>query len=106
MNRRESLALRQTELVALCAAQRSELVLTADDVARSLWFVDAAVVASRRIAARPALLAGLLVVAAVVLRPGRIVRLLTWGLPAILSVRRLPTLWLQRRHDGRDSFDR
>ena len=105
MSRSESLAVRRAELIALCGSQRRNLALTADDVGRSLWVVDAAVVASRRAAAHPALLVGFVVVAAVVLRPSRIVRLLTWGLPAVLSVRRVATLWLNRRHPGRDLLD-
>jgi uncharacterized membrane protein len=59
--------------------------------------VDAAVVASRRVAAHPALLVGLVVVATVALRPSRILRLLTWGLPAVLSIRRMATLWMPSR---------
>ena len=98
MSRSESLALRRAALIALCGSQRRDLALTADDVGRSLWVVDAAVVASRRAAAHPALLVGFVVVVAVVLRPSRIVRLLTWGLPAVLSVRRVADLWLHRRH--------
>ena len=105
MNRSESLALRRAELLAQCDSQRRDLALTADDVGRSLWVVDAAVVASRRAAAHPALLVGLVVVAAVVLRPSRIIRLLTLGLPAVLSVRRVATLWLHRRHHGRELHD-
>jgi len=105
MSRSESLALRRAALIALCGSQRRDLALTAEDVGRSLWVVDAAVAASRRAAARPALLAGFVVVAAVVLRPSRIVRLLTWGLPAVLSVRRAAALWLNRRHHGRDLLD-
>jgi NaMN:DMB phosphoribosyltransferase len=105
MSRSESLALRRAALIALCGSQRRDLALTVDDVGRSLWVVDAAVAASRRAAARPALLAGFVVVAAVVLRPSRIVRLLTWGLPAVLSVRRAAALWLNRRHHGRDLLD-
>jgi hypothetical protein len=105
MSRSESLALRRAALIALCGSQRRDLTLTADDVGRSLWVVDAAVAASRRAAARPALLAGFVVVAAVVLRPSRIVRLLTWGVPAVLSVRRAAALWLNRRHHGRDLLD-
>lgn len=101
MRRSESLVLRRAELIALCGSQRRDLALTADDVGRSLWVIDAAVVASRRAAANPALLAGFVVVAAVVLRSSRIARLLTWGLPAILSVRRVATVWLQRRNHGR-----
>lgn len=105
MSRSESLALRQAELIALCSSQRRDLALTADDVGRSLGVVDAVVAASRRAAAHPALLVGFVVVAAVVLRPSRIVRLLTWGLPAVLSVRRVATLWLHRRHQGRVLLD-
>jgi hypothetical protein len=105
MNRSELLALRQAELVALCAEQRSDLALAADDARRSLWFVDTAVVASRRAAAHPALLVGFVFVAAVVLRPGRIVRLLTWAVPAVLSVRRMATPWLQRRRHERYSLE-
>jgi hypothetical protein len=40
-----------------------------------------------------------------VLRPSRIVRLLIWGLPAVVSVRRVATLWLHRRHQGRVLLD-
>jgi len=105
MSRSQSLALRRAELIALCDSQRRDLAFTADDVGRSLWIVDAAVVASRRAAAHPALLVGFAVVAAVVLRPSRIVRLLTWGLPAVLSARRVATLWLHRRHHGRALLD-
>ena len=105
MSRSESLTLRRAELIARCDSQRRDLALTADDVGRSLWVVDAAVVASRRATAHPALLVGFVVVAAVVLRPSRIVRLLTWGLPAVLSVRRVAALWLNRRHPGRDLLD-
>jgi len=105
MSRGESLASRQAELIALCGSRRHDLALTADDVGRSLWFVDAAVVAARRAAARPALMVGLAVVAAVVLRPRRILRLLTWGLPAAVSLRRVATLWLHRRHQGRDVLE-
>ena len=107
MSRSELLALRRAELIALCGSQRRDLALTADDVGRSLWVVDAAVVASRRAAAHPALLAGfvVVVVAAVVLRPSRIVRLLTWGVPAVLSVRRVAAQWLNRRHHGRGLLD-
>lgn len=106
MNRSEALASRRVELIALCGSQRRDLALTADDVGRSLWVVDAAVVASRRAAAHPALLVGFVVVAAVVLRPARIVRWLTWGLPAILSARRVAAVWLDRRRHGRDLLDR
>jgi hypothetical protein len=67
--------------------------------------VDAAVVASRRVAATPALLVGIIIVAAVVLRPSRIVRILAWGLPAVLSVRRVANLWLHRRHHGHALLD-
>jgi hypothetical protein len=98
MSRGERLAARRAELIALCGSQRRDLAFTADDVGRSLWVVDAAVVASRRVAAHPALLVGFVVAAAVVLRSSRIVRLLTWGLPAALSARRVATLWLSRRH--------
>lgn len=98
MSEREPLAVRRAELIALCAVQRRDLAFTADDVGRSLWVVDAAVVASRRVAAHPALLAAFVLVAVVVLRPGRLVRLLTWGLPAVLSVRRAATLWLRQHH--------
>jgi len=105
MSRSESVALRRAELIALCGSQRRDLAVTADDVGRSLWVVDAAVAASRRAAAHPALLVGFVAVAAVVLRSSRIVRLLTWGLPAVLSVRRAAALWLNRRHDGRDLLD-
>ena len=105
MSRSESLALRQAELITLCGSQRRDLVLTTDDIGRSLWVLDAAVVASRHAAAHPALLAGFAVVAAVVLRPSRLVRLLTWGLPAVISVRRVAALWLNRRHRGRDLLD-
>ena len=106
MSRGESLVLRRAELIAQCELQRRDLALIAVDVGRSLWVVDAAVGASRRAAAHPALLVGFVVVAAVVLRPSRIVRLLTWGLPAVLSVRRVADLWLHRRHHGRDLLDR
>jgi len=105
MSRSESLALRRAELIAQCGSQRRDLAVTADDVGRSLWVVDAAVVASRRAAAHPALLVGFVAVAAVVLRSSRIVRLLTWGFPAVLSVRRAAALWLNRRHHGRDLLD-
>ena len=105
MSRSESLALRRAELIAQCDSQRRDLALTAGDVERSLWVVDAAVVASRRAAAHPALLAGFAIVAAVVLRPSRIIRLLTLGLPAVLSIRRVATLWQHRRHHGRDLLD-
>jgi len=105
MSRGESLASRQAELIALSGSQRHDLALTAYDVGRSLWFVDAAVVTARRAAAHPALLVGLAVVAAIVLRPRRIVRLLTWGLPAAVSLRRVATLWLHRRHPGRDVLE-
>lgn len=97
MNRSESLALRRAELVALCAAQRGDMGIAAGEAGRSLWFVDAAVVASRRAAAHPALLVGCVVVAAMVLRPSHIVRLLTWGLPAVFSARRVADLWLHQR---------
>jgi hypothetical protein len=102
MTRGETLALRRAALIAQCDSQRRDLALTADDVGRSLWVVDAAVVASRRVAATPALLVGFVIVAAVVLRPSRILRMLTWGLPAALSARRVANLWLHRRHPGRD----
>lgn len=105
MSRSESLALRRAELIAQCGSQRRDLAVTADNVGRALWVVDAAVVASRRAAAHPALLVGFVAVAAVVLRSSRIVRLLTWGLPAVLSVRRAAALWLNRRHHGRDLLD-
>ena len=105
MSRSESLAPRRAELIALCGSQRRDLAITVDDVGRSLWVVDAAVVASRRATAHPALLVGFVVVAAVVLRPSRIVRLLIWGLPAVVSVRRVATLWLHRRHQGRVLLD-
>ena len=105
MSRNDSLALRRAELIALCDSQRRDLSLTAEGVGRSLWLVDAAVVASRRAAAHPALLVGVVVVAAAVLRSSRIVRLLTWGLPAILSVGRVATLWRHRRYPGRDALD-
>lgn len=105
MSRSESLAVRRAELIALCGSQRRDLAVTADDVGRSLWVVDAAVVASRRAAAHPALLVGFVAVAAVVLRSSRIVRLLTRGFPAVLSVRRAAALWLNRRHHGRDLLD-
>ena len=106
MSRSESLALRRADLIALCDSQRRDLALTADEVGRSLWVVDAAVVASRRAAAHPALLVGFVVVAAVVLRPSRIVRLLAWGLPAVVSARRVADLWLQRRHPAPALLDR
>ena len=105
MSRSESLASRRAELIALCGSQRGDLALNTDEVGRSLWLVEAAVVAARRAAARPALLVGLAVVTAIVLRPGRILRLLTWGLPAVLSVRRVASLWLYRRHLGRDVLE-
>jgi hypothetical protein len=105
MSKREPLTVRRAELIALCAVQRRDLAFTVDEVGRSLWIVDAAVAASRRFAARPALLAAFVAVAVVVLRPGRIARLLTWGLPAALSVRRVANLWLHRRHDGRALLD-
>ncbi|MBK7904043.1 MAG: hypothetical protein IPJ97_14680 [Proteobacteria bacterium] len=105
MSRSESLALRRADLIAQCDLQRRDLALTAGDVGRSLWVVDAAVVASRRAAAHPALLVGFVIVAAVVLRPSRVIRLLTLGLPAVLSVRRVAALWLHRRHHGRDLLD-
>ncbi len=97
MNRSESLAWRQAELIALCESQRRDLAVTADDARRSFWLVDAVVLASRRAAAHPALLAGFLVVATIVLRPSRIVRLLNWGLPAVISARRMAAKWLHRR---------
>ena len=105
MSRGESLALRRAELIALCGSQRRDLALTADDAGRSLRIVDAAVVAARRAAAYPALLIGLVVVATIVLRPSGIVRLLRWGPPAVLAVRRVAALWLQRRHHGRALLD-
>ena len=105
MSRSRSLALRRAELIAQCESQRRDLALTADDVGRSLWVVDAAVVASRRVAATPALVVGFIVVAAVVLRPSRILRMLTWGLPAVLSARRVASLWLHRRHHGHALLD-
>lgn len=105
MSHSEPLALRRAELIALCGSQRRDLAVTTDNVGRSLWVLDAAVVASRHAAAHPALLAGFAVVAAVVLRSSRIVRLLTWGLPAVISVRRVAALWLHRRHQGRDVLD-
>jgi hypothetical protein len=98
MSNRGSLAVRRAELIALCEVQRSDLTFAAEDVGRSLWMVDAAVAASRRVAAHPALLASVVVVAGLVLRPGRVLRLLSWGVPVALSARRAATAWLQRSH--------
>jgi hypothetical protein len=97
MSEREPLAVRRAELIALCAVQRGDLAFAAADAGRSLWIVDATVAASRRVAAHPALLAGVVVLAVVVLRPARLIRLLTWGLPAVLSARRAATLWLRHQ---------
>ena len=95
MRGRQALDVRREELIALCAMQRRDVAFAAGDIGRSVWFVNAALVASRRAAAHPALLAGFVVAAAVVLRPGRILRLLIWGLPAMFSARHAATRWLR-----------
>jgi hypothetical protein len=98
VSERGLLALRRAELIATCESQRRELASSTEDVARSLWLVDAAVAASRRVAAHPALLASVVVVAGIVLRPGRLLRLLSWSVPLVLSARSGATAWLQRAH--------
>jgi hypothetical protein len=95
MTRSELLAGRQAELVARCAEQRLELVAVTSELGRSLWFVDYAVVASRRAAAHPALLAGVLV-AAVVIGPSRIARWIAWGFPVLVAFQRGAALWTGR----------
>jgi hypothetical protein len=97
MSDRAALAVRRAELIAQCAVQRRDFAFAATDAGRSLWIVDVTVAASRRVAAHPALLLGCVVVAGIVLRPGRLIRLLTWALPAALSVRRATTLWLSHQ---------
>jgi len=104
MSGRHALDVRRAELIALCAVQRRDVAFAAEDVGRSLWFVQAALVASRRAAAHPVLLAGFVVAATVALRPGRILRLLTWGLPAMFSARHAATRWL--RHTRGAALDR
>ena len=41
---------------------------------------------------------GVVVVAVIVLKPGRVLRLLSWGLPVVLTARRGVAAWLQRPH--------
>lgn len=98
MSDREPLAVRRAELIALCAVQRGDLAFATDDIRHSLRIVDAAVAASRRAVAHPALLAGIVVVAVIVLKPGRVLPLLSVGLPAVLTARRAAAAWLQRPH--------
>lgn len=97
MSESEPLGVRRAELIALCAVQRGDLAFAADDVGRSLWIVNAAVAVSRRAAAHPTLLASCVVLAVVVLRPARLVRMFSWGLPAVLSARRVASLWLRHQ---------
>lgn len=97
MSMRKPLAVRRAELIAQCDLQRGDLAFAAEDAERSLWLVDTAFAASRRVAAHPGFVAGAVVLAVVVLRPGRIVRMITWGLPAVLTLRRAATLWLRHK---------
>lgn len=93
MRRRQELAARRAVLVARCGLQRWELAIGADDLARSLRTVDAAVGVARRVASHPLLVAGAVVGAVIIVRPRRLLQGLTWGLSAAVAARRASALF-------------
>jgi hypothetical protein len=92
MSRRRHLAARRASLVARCERQRWELANSAEDVAYSLRRVDAAVNVARRAASRPLLLAGVIVAVVAIVRPRRLLQGLTFGLTAVMAMRRASAL--------------
>lgn len=92
MSRRQVLAARRAMLVARSQLQRQELATSANDARRSLRRVDEVVSVARRAAAHPLLLAGAVTAVVVVIRPGRLLQGLTWGLSAAVAVRRAAAL--------------
>ena len=92
MSRRRELAAKRAMLVARCELQRQELTTSASGVAHSLRGVDAAIGVARRAASHPLLLAGVAVAAIVIIRPRRLLPVLTWGLSAAVAARRASAL--------------
>jgi hypothetical protein len=85
VNRRQLLSHRRLELVGRCSAERRDLEAAAQDAARSLWAVDAAVALTRRAARQPLLLTGAVVAIVMVVRPRRVWALALWGVSAIAT---------------------
>lgn len=92
MSRRHELAARRRMLEARCELQRQELAISAGGVTRSLHAADAAVRVARRATAHPLLLAGVVVIAVVIIRPRRLLQGLNMGLSAALAARRASAL--------------
>jgi hypothetical protein len=93
MSRRQALAAKRAVLTARCERQRVELGIATDGVVHSLRVVDAAVSVTRRAASHPLILTGIAIVAIVIIRPRRLLNLLTWGFPAAVAARRMSALW-------------
>lgn len=92
MSRRQELAARRRMLEARCELQRQELAVSAGGVTQSLHAVDTAARVARRAAAHPLLLAGVVVIAVVIIRPRRLLHGLNLGLSAALAARRASAL--------------
>lgn len=92
MSRRHELAARRRMLEERCELQRQDLAVSVGGVTHSLRKVDTAVRVARRTASHPVLLAGVVVLAVVIIRPHRLLRGLNLGLSAALAARRASTL--------------
>lgn len=93
MSRRQELAARRAVLVARCERQRRELGIAAEGVTYSLRAVDAAVSVARRAASHPLIVTGVVVAVILVVRPRRLLKLVSWGLPAAVAARRMSAMW-------------
>jgi hypothetical protein len=93
VKRRREVESRRAALVALCGMQRRQAAIASDGIQRALWPAAAVAALDRRSAAHPALSAGVIVAAVVVLRQHRILRFVVWGASAAVMVRRVSNLW-------------
>lgn len=91
MSRRDELAARRRMLEARCELQRQDLAISAGGVAHSFRAVDNVVRVARRTASHPLLLAGVVTIALVIIRPRRLLQGLSLGLAAVTAARRAST---------------
>jgi hypothetical protein len=92
MSRRQELAAKRRMLEARCELERRELALNAGLVAPSFRTVDAGIRVARRVTAHPLLLAGVVMLVIVIIRPRRLLQGLSLGLSAAVAARRAATL--------------
>ena len=89
MTSRRELAARRSLLVARSVQQRSEAGLAVSGIGRALWPIDAAERLVGRAAAHPALAFTAIIAVVVVLRPGRILKMVAWAGSSALALRRI-----------------